>query len=128
MGSCEAVERTVYTNAMIETWSAILGLLLFGCFIWWITTSTGFWGHVARSSREPPPPKVKAIWWITYAVTALWVLANSSCEGPDPLGEYQEEPPRQHAREFKRGRGGIPERDWRRPTDPDGTHQSGWKV
>jgi len=75
----------VYTATMIETWMPILGLLLFACFIWWITTGTGYWSRLARSSHSPPSPGVKATWWIAYAVTALWVLSNSSCEGPEQV-------------------------------------------
>jgi hypothetical protein len=86
---------------MIETWSAIFGLLLFGCFIWWITTGTSYWSRSARSSREPLSRKYKAIWWMAYAVTALWLLSNSSCESPDELGRHLEPPPRHHAEEMK---------------------------
>jgi hypothetical protein len=108
MCSGPAAEHAVYTDAMIETWLAIVGLLLFGCFVWWITTGTGYWARLARSSHEPATPRVKALWWIAYAVTALWVLSNSSCEGPGQLGRNKESQPRQHAREVDPGRGGAP--------------------
>ena len=120
---CKANDRTVYTDTMSETWITILGLLLFACFIWWITTGTGFFRRLATSSREPPSARVKAIWWIAYAVTALWVLANSSCEDPGQLGQYQERQPLQYAKALAPGPGGVSESDWLRPTGPDGTRQ-----
>jgi hypothetical protein len=120
---CEVVERAVYTDDMSETWITILGLLLFACFIWWITTGTGYFRRMATSSREPPSPRVKAIWWIAYAVTALWVLANSSCEGPDQLGQYEQRQPLQYAQAMLPGPGGVSESDRLRPTGPDGTRQ-----
>lgn len=84
---------------MSESWLPILGLLFFGYFIWWITTGKGYWSRLARSSREPASPKLKAVLWIAYAATALWVLANSSCEGSGELGQQQEQEPGQHAQE-----------------------------
>ena len=73
----------MYTDTMIETWLAILGLLLFGGWIWWITT--GHYRHWPTSS-EPPRPEIKMVLWIGYAATAVFVLANSSCEGPEQVG------------------------------------------
>jgi hypothetical protein len=81
---------------MIETWLPILGLLLFGIFIWWITTGTGFWARFTWD-RGPPGPGLKAAWWIAYAATVIFVLSNSSCEGPGELGRHQERQPREYA-------------------------------
>ena len=108
MCSYGAAEHAGYTDTMIETWLAVLGLLLLACFIWWITTGTGVLSQLARSSRAPPSPRVKAIWWVAYAVTALWVLSNSNCEGPDQMGRDQERQPRQYAQEINPGRGSVP--------------------
>jgi hypothetical protein len=84
-GACSfgSAEHAVYTDTMIETWLAILGLLLFGGWIWWITT--GHYRHWPTSS-EPPRPEIKMVLWIGYAATAVFVLANSSCEGPEQVG------------------------------------------
>ena len=98
MCSSTAAEHAVYTDAMIETWLPILGLLLFGLFIWWITTGTGFWARLTWD-RGPPSPGLKAAWWIAYAATALFVLSHVSCEGQDQLGRHQDRAPHQHAPE-----------------------------
>ena len=81
----------------------ILGLLIFACFIWWITTGTGYLNYLATSSREPLSPGAKAIWWMAYAVTALWVLANSSCESSEPLGRREDQQSHYHAQEIPAG-------------------------
>jgi hypothetical protein len=87
---------------MTENWMAILGLLFFACFIWWITTGKGFWARLGRGGL-PITPGVKAILWIGYAATAIFVLATVSCEGPDELGRHQERQSSQHAQETSAG-------------------------